>query len=198
MKLILVRHGETEENLKKISQGQTMGTLSSEGINQAKKLAKRFEKEKIDFIYSSDLQRTKDTVIEMLKYHSVPIIYDRDLRERSKGKYEGRPEHEYFDDLKESGLSEFVHTPPGGESMGDVLNRADRFIQMILDKHDENDTILICTHGGWLNMFMSYILNLKDENIFIFHFKNSAVTIVELSKSGKARVDLLNCVKHLE
>jgi len=56
-RLIFVRHGETEENKAKIVQGQKHGKLSEEGLEQAKKVAERLKDEKIDFIYSSDLDR---------------------------------------------------------------------------------------------------------------------------------------------
>ena len=59
MKLILVRHGETNENKNKIVQGFLNTTLSKIGIQQAKKVANRLKDEKIDFAYSSDLDRAK-------------------------------------------------------------------------------------------------------------------------------------------
>ncbi|MBW2970484.1 histidine phosphatase family protein, partial [Candidatus Woesearchaeota archaeon] len=53
MKLIIVRHGQTIENAKKICQGQSLGTLSEKGIKQAKKIGERLKNEKIDKIYVS-------------------------------------------------------------------------------------------------------------------------------------------------
>ncbi|MEJ2267962.1 MAG: histidine phosphatase family protein [Nanoarchaeota archaeon] len=83
MKLIIVRHGETEENLKKIWQGHLQGKLTKKGIEQAKKLANRLKDEKLDVIFSSDLDRASDTAKEIAKFHSeVPIYLVEDLRER--------------------------------------------------------------------------------------------------------------------
>jgi len=67
MKLIIVRHGETEENKKGIVMGHLPGKLSQEGINQIKKVALRLKDEKIDFIYSSDLTRASDTGLLILR-----------------------------------------------------------------------------------------------------------------------------------
>ena len=64
MRLILVRHGETNENKNKVVQGFLNTTLSKIGIQQAKKVANRLKDEKIDFAYSSDLDRAKQTAKE--------------------------------------------------------------------------------------------------------------------------------------
>ena len=95
MKLIIARHGETIENQKEIIQGQRLGTLSENGIEQAKKLALRLKSEKIDYIYSSDLARAKDTTKEIIKFHqNVPIEYVKELRERNLGEFEGKTKKE--------------------------------------------------------------------------------------------------------
>lgn len=57
----LVRHGQTEENVKKVLCGQQGGTLTQIGIKQAESLGKRLSNEKFDFIYVSDLARTRHT-----------------------------------------------------------------------------------------------------------------------------------------
>lgn len=61
IKLTLTRHGETEENVKKLISGQSPGTLTQEGIDQAKKIGVYLKDELYDHIYVSDLKRTVDT-----------------------------------------------------------------------------------------------------------------------------------------
>lgn len=56
MKLILTRYGRTIKNDKQILQGHMQSRLSAEGIEQARKLARRLKNEEIDIIYSSDLK----------------------------------------------------------------------------------------------------------------------------------------------
>lgn len=76
MKLIITRHGETEENKAGIIQGYLPGHLSKTGIEQAKKVVLRLKDEKIDFIYSSDLDRAANTAKEIAKFHpDVPIEF---------------------------------------------------------------------------------------------------------------------------
>ena len=76
MRLIMVRHGETEENRDSITQGQTPGHLTKLGKSQAKKLGERLASDNFDIIYCSDLLRCKDTCAEISKHHpSVPVVY---------------------------------------------------------------------------------------------------------------------------
>ena len=92
MKIILVRHGETEENKQKISQGWMNSQLSEIGLNQARKVAEFLKDEEIDFCYSSDLDRASKTAEEILEFQNkAKLILDKRLRseERRVGK-EGR------------------------------------------------------------------------------------------------------------
>jgi len=205
MKLIIVRHGETIENATSISMGHIDGTLTELGQSQAIKLVERLKNEKIDFIYCSDLGRTKATLSEIIKYHSgVPVIYDQILRERGKGIYEGLPRSVQKEDRLAQNIDYFKFKPKDstkykGESFEDVKDRATRFARYLLRNHAENETILICTHGGWKTSFMHYFLDLPfDGNDFRYNFKNTSVTIVELSQDNNHTVHLLNCTDHLE
>ena len=83
MKIIITRHGETIENQEGIIQGHLPGTLSSKGLEQAEKLAERLKKEKLDYIFSSDLARSADTTKIISRYHKeVPVEFRRELKEK--------------------------------------------------------------------------------------------------------------------
>lgn len=200
MKLIIVRHGETNENANNISMGHIDGTLSEKGKIQVEKLGRRLKDEKIDFIYSSDLGRTKETLKEILKYHShVPVVYDELLRERAKGIFEGRSQIEHRDAREASGQSRWEYRPEGGENFIDVRNRVGSFIEKITKQHSEDETVLLVTHGGWKNAFMSYFMSIPYKNeMFFFAFKNTSVSIFELNKGKDHLVHVINCTKHLD
>jgi broad specificity phosphatase PhoE len=200
MKLIIVRHGETIENANGISMGHIDGTLSDKGLDQVKKLADRLKNEKIDFIYCSDLGRTKETLKEIIKNHPhVPVVYDELLRERGKGVFENHPQDEHRIAREESGLSRFEFRPEGGESFIDVSVRVKKFVTTLIKNHEPNETILIVTHGGWKNAFISYFMNIPYKNeIFYFAFKNTSVSIFELNEDTDHLVHVINCTKHLD
>lgn len=200
MKLIVVRHGETTDNVAGIIMGHRDGQLSSAGLEQAKKLGERLKHEKINCIYSSDLKRTKDTVAEIIKHHpDAPVIYDTLLREQSSGILEGQPKAARRTAQQESGISRERYRPEGGENMIDINRRAEKFIECLQKKHQDNETILICTHGGWKHAFMCSIWQIDPMSKVnqSLNFDNTAVTICELKEDGNHTVHLLNCTKHL-
>lgn len=198
MKLILVRHGQTHENIAKIIQGQTHGKLSDIGIEQAKKVGFRLKYERIDVVYMSDLARVKDTAKEILKYHpETPVIEEKALRERSWGIWERKKREERNIFLTEKGYSINEYKPEGGESFEEVEQRILHFIHTLLEKHKEQ-TVLLVSHGGILTNFYLNIFQKAKEDYKKYHPQNAAVTILEISEDKKHIVHVLNCVKHLE
>ena len=136
MKLILTRHGETEENAAGILQGHLPGKLSVTGIKQAKKVALRLKDEKFDIIYSSDLARAANTAKEIAKYHpNTQIKFVENLRERNFGELEGKKGSDFgwgAKDKKEDRIQ-----PKEGETMEDVYKRAETFLHEMIHKHNK-------------------------------------------------------------
>lgn len=195
MRLILVRHGETEDNLKGIIQGQRPGKLTEKGKEQAKKLAERLKDEKIDVIFSSDLERAKETTKEIAKYHKVPVHYTSELRERSFGVFDGKTGKEYFGYLERNNFSKAEFRPEGGESDLDLRERLTRFFKKLLKEY-EKENILISAHGRANAMLLGVLLDLPIEiSVELTQF-NTCVNIVEI-KEGKGKPQLINCIKHL-
>ncbi|MCF7861411.1 histidine phosphatase family protein [Candidatus Woesearchaeota archaeon] len=147
LKLIIVRHGETVDNARKIMQGQLHGQLNAKGINQARKVGERLKDEKIDVIYCSDLKRAVQTAGEIIRYHPrTPTFYEKKLRERIYGDLEGKSEIEYHKQkIMHSRKSEFK--PSGGETFLEVKNRMVKFYNNIIKKH-MGQTILVVSHGS--------------------------------------------------
>ena len=89
MKLLLIRHGQTDWNLLGKYQGQTDIALSGEGIRQADLLAQNFPVDTLDIIYTSDLQRAFMTAERLAEKFSAPLYADKALRELNFGAWEG-------------------------------------------------------------------------------------------------------------
>lgn len=94
--ILLVRHGETEDNARQIMQGQTHGNLNEQGREQARQVALRLQSEKIDAFVSSDLRRAVQTAEIIAAPHGLPISQTPLLRERDWGGFTGR----FIPDLK--------------------------------------------------------------------------------------------------
>lgn len=89
MRLYLIRHGQTVANQKGILQGQLDYPLSVKGKAEAEALGKWLSKERINHIYSSDLERAYETAEEINKYHQLHIKMMTNLREWRFGLFEG-------------------------------------------------------------------------------------------------------------
>jgi probable phosphoglycerate mutase len=198
MRLIITRHGETEDNMNDTFAGQLPGKLTPLGVVQAEKVAVRLKNEKIDVIYSSDLKRASDTAIAIHRFHpSTEIILTEELRERHMGEYQGKS-------LNDLGLTREnfnwskVPQPSGGETLSSMLERASKFLHRILLKHSK-ETVLVVAHEG---ICKAIIASLIDGTVETFkktcNLDNTSITIYNIQTDGKYSVETFNCMDHLE
>ena len=88
--IILVRHGETVDNVRQIMQGQTQGELNEKGREQARQVAERLAGEQVDAVVASDLRRAVQTAEIIAAPHDLPVLTTPLLRERDWGSFTGR------------------------------------------------------------------------------------------------------------
>ena len=153
MNLFLIRHGHVE-----IMDGETK--LSEKGILQSKELSKKLKNLKIDKVYSSDLERAKETA----KEYSENFIEDKRLREVYRVLV-GGPEKE--------------GTSPNREI--EDKTRADDFFKEIIE--NEGNFALFC-HGNIIRYFLNKIIKSREnlwENLVL---GNCSVSIIEKNKKG--------------
>ena len=137
--LLLVRHGETVDNVRQIMQGQTQGELTPNGIEQARALAAELKDTPIDVFVSSDLKRAFDTCVILAAAHGVSpdaIVQTKLLRERDWGSFTGR----YIPDLKDARWTDDI------ESLDALRARAAAFLQFVRENYD-GKTVLAVGHG---------------------------------------------------
>ena len=186
MRLIIVRHGITEENVKRVYQGSIHGTLTEEGRRQIKDLALKLKDEKIDFIFSSDLKRAVDTTEEIAKFHKVPIYYTKELREKNGGVFEGRPKIE-IEAAESEARSVMEFKPDGGESWQEFLDRIKKFTGSLAGKYS-NDTLLISAHGFVARCLLSVYLHIPIEEFFGLRTYNTGILIIEVDGEKATKV----------
>ncbi len=196
MRLILVRHGETEDNVARITQGHRPGKLTKKGIEQAEKLALRLKDEKIDKIFVSDLKRCVDTAAAIIKFHpKAEVTYEPAIREQSFGIFEGKPYGTMGENANKIGAKKYQYKPEGGESMEELTKRVTTFLHKLI--HQEKDkTILIVSHGGPIRFFLIDFLKVPEEQWDEYKHDNCAVTELEIDEKGH-RILSLKCIKHL-
>lgn len=178
--LYLVRHGETEWNVKGITQGQTNSSLTENGKQQAKVVADEFKNIKFDAIFSSDLTRTQNTA-EIIKLDREIIIQtSKLLRERSFGNFEGRHGDEFRESVKEKLLEREKLSEEEGWSFriadGVETNKElfDRFILQLREIATvyPSKTVLVVSHGGPIRMFLIKLGYVKNKELTGGSFKN--------------------------
>ena len=168
--LLLVRHGETVDNVRQIMQGQTQGKLTPNGIEQARALAAELKDTPIDVFVSSDLKRAFDTCVILAAAHGVApdaIVQTKLLRERDWGGFTGR----YIPDLKGEPWPDDI------ETMDDLKARAARFIEFIRRSYP-GKTVLAVGHGI-INKAIQSVYYDKPTNKIV-PMKNAEVRVLEL------------------
>jgi len=163
-KLILIRHGITEWNLKKRYCGFMDINLSEKGKKQAQRLNKRLKKENIPIynVYSSDRKRALQTAKIVFKGFSVEKVSD--LREMHFGVFEGltyrqiirKYPHIYRKWLDDPSCA----TIPGGENLSDFKKRVITALRKII-RFNRNKTVAVVSHGGAISIFLTDILKME-------------------------------------
>lgn len=157
MKLILVRHGETDWNAKSKILSRTDIELNKNGKKQAKIVAKKLKKENFDLIYSSTLKRALQTAEEINKYHKLEIKKTNLLFERDFGDFEGTNYNKL--DLREI-RDNHLYKKYNMEKPEIFEKRITDFIEKYCCKK-HGKTILIVAHSGTLKMILYHLLKIK-------------------------------------
>ncbi len=184
MKIYLVRHGQTDYNLRNLLQGSTDNPLNETGRQQARHLARVLADVPFEVIYSSPLKRALETaeIIRESNVNRPPILLDERLREIDMGEWEGRyypaileENREYFERVWED---PFLYAPPGGESFSRFVSRLRDFLDDLREK--EHNLVLIVAHQ-MVNSAIRILLEGADwREFWTRKQKNGEVWIVDL------------------
>ena len=173
--LVLVRHGQSEWNLKNLFTGWKDVDLTEAGVAEARTAGRKLKGQGIafDVAYTSALkraQRTLDLMLEEMGQTGIPFICDHALNERDYGDLVGLNK----DDARKKWGEEQVHIwrrsydvpPPGGESLKDTVARAlPYFVQEILPRVLRGEPVLISAHGNSLRALIMVLERLTPEQI---------------------------------
>ena len=159
MNLYVVRHGQTEANVKHLFNGINEGDLTSIGVKQAEELLPAIESINIDCIFCSPLTRALHTA-SILNVNNKPIYKDKRIIERDCGEYTLKPvdliqDKSVLYDLDDNTYKEF-------ESFSSIIKRVKSFISELKEKY-ENENILIVTHGDIILGIQEYLNKKTDE-----------------------------------
>lgn len=147
----MVRHGESTWNVEGRIQGNDdTSRLTARGRDQAAAAAAGLVERGFEVMVSSDLARARETAKVIGDVLGLEAHFDRLLRERHYGTFEGGPVRELMPSFRGNEDGVVVDpdaAPPGGESLRDVVTRADGFLDVVRARWPST-RLLVVTHGG--------------------------------------------------
>lgn len=192
--LYIVRHGQTIDNLEGRIQGHTDSPLTELGIKQAEAAAHRLSQERLDCIYSSDLNRALDTsrIIAQAQSNECPIIPDSRIRELNLGAAQGLTREQYADLRPEEYAlwrqDSIKNRPQGAESIEEAIDRCADFLDYIAKNYQNEANLGIVAHGGSIKSLLLSALQLPVHCYRRLVTANAGLTILELSTQPLLRV----------
>ncbi|HEV7766610.1 MAG TPA: histidine phosphatase family protein [Thermoanaerobaculia bacterium] len=173
--LILVRHGQTVDNVAGIAQGWNDSALSDVGKTQVQRLAERLATLNPTALYSSPLGRALATAEAIASATGLPITQLPDLREMNYGGWEGRSfldVRREDEPLYQRWIADEEATCPSGESHADVRRRLERAFATI-----NSERPIVVTHGTAIRIAATALLDVPTTTARHFAQDNAAMNI---------------------
>ena len=195
--LILVRHGQSEWNLKNLFTGWKNPDLTEQGIEEAKATGRKLKEAGLvpTVYFTSALRRaqhTLDLILDELGITEVTITRSKALNERDYGDLAGLNK----DDAREKWGEEQVLVwrrsydvpPPGGESLKDTAARTLPYYEdVILPFVKDGETVLVAAHGNSLRSMVMAIEGLTPDEILKRELGTGEPVVYRITKSGKLK-----------
>ena len=182
----IIRHGQTEWNLKKIIQGHRDSPLTEIGIQIANEHAKKLKNIHFDAVFSSDSLRARQTADIITLKRKIAVKTTHLLRERSFGKYEGRNLDIFTNELKQL-VEEFEemsdeekkkHSYPTMESDGQIIGRFITFLREIAVAYPSK-TVLVVSHSVIISALLIHLGYMKYHENPTYLFPHDSYLILE-------------------
>lgn len=199
-KIYLVRHGQTDFNLKGVVQGSGIDAdINETGRQQGRMFFEAYKDIPFDHVYHTALVRTKQSIQGFLDL-GIPVTTLPELNEISWGDYEGTPmtpdESQYYEHmLHQWQLGNLDYAIAGGESPNIVAERMSKGIEKIINDPGEN--VLVCMHGRAMRIFLSLILKKELKNMDNYSHQNLCLYLLNQMEDGEFELLKENDVKHL-
>ena len=200
-RIIAIRHGETAWNIDTRIQGHLDIGLNTTGRWQAERVGAALADEPFAAIYSSDLQRARDTARSISQTTDIAVQTHIGLRERSFGLFEGKT----FDEIASTWPQEAVrwqkrdpaYAPEGGgESLLDFRTRITRVVDALAAQH-AGDQIVLVAHGGVMDVLYRAATRQQIQSPRTWALGNAAINRLLWTPQGLSLVGWAD-TRHLE
>lgn len=193
MYLYIMRHGETDDNTRRVLQGQKDNPLNKNGINQALEARAELEEIQFDRIYVSPLIRAIHTAELATGRDKSEFIIEERIKEIGFGVLEGT----VSDDMKPPYSNFFLNpgayvAPEGGESFDELLARVQDFLDELKGKLP-GQKVLLVSHGAAIHALINRIL--KQDMSHFWDMKLANCGILEVSDENGEYEITRECMK---
>jgi broad specificity phosphatase PhoE len=199
IRLVMVRHGETDWNAQHRYQGHADIALSARGRKQVEAAARKLASESFDAIWSSDLARAWETAQAIASAGSHEVQPEPRLREMAFGVFDGLTHEQVMArhaDVFDAWFADGEKPPPGGEKASAFEARIGAFFGEIRSS-DTLSAVLIVAHSGTLRELIRMALDLPPGAQWRFRMDNASISEIHVYEEGCV-LHRLNAVDHLE
>ncbi|EYF06528.1 histidine phosphatase family protein [Chondromyces apiculatus] len=201
-KLLLIRHGQTDDNWRRVYQGHAGRGLDARGREQASLLAARLARSSVhlDALYCSDLERAQETAAILGAALSLTPVPDPELREVHLGAWQGlsfaEVEARFPEEHAAWRRGEDIRRG-GGETYAELGVRLTRALTRIAARHD-GGTVAIVSHGAAIKTFTALALGIAVAQTRAFQVPtNTGVCLFERTDRDAFRLLVWNDAAHL-
>ncbi len=181
--IIFLRHGQAENNTKRILAGRTEGVpLTKIGIEQAEQIGKYLKPIDISAIYSSPIERANNTAKIVAESNSIDYKLDERLTELDMGKFTRMPYDEIFAKHGNVFLKFYSNDPIiskyNVETFPHVQKRVMDMLDYTIKKHDQENVLLV-THMDPIKSVIAKVIDLKPLSLFELIIANCSLTVIK-------------------
>jgi len=181
-RILLFRHGETANSKEVCFNGHYDVGLSKRGQKQFLHWAEILKQESFKAVYSSDLQRTRNSAQFIGQQHGLESVSYSELRELSFGTWEGMSvsevERTYPGQMKERMKSVATFQADGGETYPQLQARVIPKFEEIVARHPNDQIIMVC-HGGVNRVILGHLLSIPIDKIFRINQDYAALNVIQ-------------------
>lgn len=187
MRLILVRHGQTDSNVNHLlDTGFPGAPLNARGLAQAEALVEALAHEPIEAVYSSDLHRARQTAAPLAAARGLEVVLHDGLREIYAGEADMSPDWRDYVALLQRWGAEPTASLPGGENAEDFFLRYDAAVTEIVERHE---VAAVVSHGAALRIWaVHHSVNVTFADTDPWPLENTDTIVLEGSFEGGWRM----------
>ncbi|MGL5440570.1 MAG: histidine phosphatase family protein [Filifactoraceae bacterium] len=177
-KLLLLRHVQTEGNVRLEYVGKKDSPISEYGKKQLSFLENKFKNIGLDRVYSSSSERAILTAKSFYK----DVIIEDSFREIDFGMFEGLTHDEikklYPQEIERQRLEKDGFRFPDGDSLDSFYKRVSRGLEKIVEQMNEGETVAIVTHGGVVRLMLSHLISRSKDQFWRFYIDNASTSTI--------------------